>query len=62
MSIVTYLVSFVDITLFKCILTVVKLAVGVARLPLYIIWLPPTVHLTLSVSILCGRSMAIIRM
>ena len=60
MSIVAYHAHFVNITLFKCIFTVGKPAVGVARLPLYAMMLPPTVHLTPFVSFFCGQSVTTI--
>ena len=46
MSIVGYLACFVDITLFRYSLTVVRSAFGVDKLPLQVILSPPMVHLT----------------
>ena len=45
MSIVVYLACFMDITLFRCSLTVASSAVEVAKLSLWVILSPSTVHL-----------------
>ena len=58
MSTVVYLVFSVNIVEFICNLTVVKLHVGVVRLPTYSIQLPPTASLTCLFSSVCGWMVA----
>ena len=51
MSIVAYFAPFVEMTLFRCSLTVIKSAVGDDKLPLDVNLAPPTIHIERFVSI-----------
>ena len=58
MLVVAYLAFGVDIVEFKYKLTVVKLQVGVARLPAYLMRLPLIVRQSCFSLFLCGRIVA----
>ena len=46
MSMVIYFATGVEMTLLRRTLTVVRLAVGVLKLPSFLMWLPPMVKRT----------------